>query len=691
MRIVLFTLALFPFLVFAEATPEAQATLPLIHKSQFALLSHEPIKDPKHYQDARQELYEAYSLRVVRGLYRHTGLDLEDAPLNFLYSLSLLLALAACVLTLKNRKLSYLLPAIFLAGAFFLIFNIKYDLYKLESFDHRAPLKAQKLIDAFAAKGQKLHYFYRWQDFQAQWQKGLNQGTQEFAGLIWFSIPHDFQENNLEQWLKTHAGNPFTHFCLGGQLPAGLQKISFTEQKPTLDWSPSSTTSIHEKATAYERWSEWQGGQHKSEIRIHQLGQQKVLYAVPDISDIKLTQSIEDELNHHHKQGSFVTPNLRHCAILRMDDPGAAQNAYHERWLHPELTHKEWSNLEQALLDSSATLSVGYTPAWVDDGNEQKGILEVNGKTIDKRNPGQHYPSHTVRYYSHELKVWYELQAQYEFLKNSKAIECELHGFSHITPETEQWLSSADKYSNFDWYREFLSTEHRPFTQRSAAVQSDLMTLGMAWFSEAFNQKPIVFIPPGHKISWDTCHLAGLSGLSMLSDSGIAFLQEDGAWQRCQSIRTYDLWEANKEQTQPALELGIPPVLLFHDIDISKHNEGWLAQELSAWQKSGVQKFISLRQLLFTLTYLPAISTDYNSQEITLSFPDYSLPTDKQQFYDTITFHLSMPAGYEIISLPENLSLEAPRHGENRPALYKYHAVNEKAHQLKLKVKKKNS
>lgn len=83
--------------------------------------------------------------------------------------------------------------------------------------------------------------------------------------------------------------------------------------------------------------------------------------------------------------------------ILRMDDPGAAQNAYLSHWAYPELDYAHWQEIGRILIEKNARLSVGYCTGWVDDGNPARGTLTVRGKAI-RRTPGRVYASPEVVY-----------------------------------------------------------------------------------------------------------------------------------------------------------------------------------------------------------------------------------------------------------------------------------------------------
>src|SRR5713101_56685 len=71
---------------------------------------------------------------------------------------------------------------------------------------------------------------------------------------------------------------------------------------------------------------------------------------------------------------------LERSLVLRMDDPGGAQNVYLRGWTYPKLTESEWGALGADLRRRNGRLSVCYVSGWVDDGDAARGTLEVGGR-----------------------------------------------------------------------------------------------------------------------------------------------------------------------------------------------------------------------------------------------------------------------------------------------------------------------
>ena len=88
---------------------------------------------------------------------------------------------------------------------------------------------------------------------------------------------------------------------------------------------------------------------------------------------------------------------LEGSLVLRMDDPGGAQNVYLRGWTYPKLIESEWGELGADLRRRHGRLSICYVSGWVDDGDAARGTLEVGGQPV-ARVPGRVHPSPLVTY-----------------------------------------------------------------------------------------------------------------------------------------------------------------------------------------------------------------------------------------------------------------------------------------------------
>src|SRR5262249_24274011 len=75
--------------------------------------------------------------------------------------------------------------------------------------------------------------------------------------------------------------------------------------------------------------------------------------------------------------GPVAWLDFERTMVLRMDDPGGAQNIYSRSWCYPKLTVDTWAELGRDLAARQARLSIGYVSAWVDDGDSARGELTL--------------------------------------------------------------------------------------------------------------------------------------------------------------------------------------------------------------------------------------------------------------------------------------------------------------------------
>ena len=78
----------------------------------------------------------------------------------------------------------------------------------------------------------------------------------------------------------------------------------------------------------------------------------------------------------------------RGTMVLRMDDPGGAQNVHSRSWAHRKLDETEWAAISADLRRRDARLGIAYVAGWVDDGDAARGDLRVAGRPVD-RAPGR--------------------------------------------------------------------------------------------------------------------------------------------------------------------------------------------------------------------------------------------------------------------------------------------------------------
>lgn len=188
--------------------------------------------------------------------------------------------------------------------------------------------------------------------------------------------------------------------------------------------------------------------------------------------------------------GFMVYKNWKNHVLLRMDDPGSAQNAWLKRWSYPTLTRSQiHERIITPLKKHSAILNIFVCPGFVNDSTRS---IEPSWERRFSDSFGnlQDYPS-TKKGLDDGLK--------------QKVFEIQCHGWTHLLPDLDTkpgpwWGSPIDgERSEEEWYREFhdgLRNQDIP-----VAVQLRRMRISRSWIQQQFGQIPLAFIPPGWGVS----------------------------------------------------------------------------------------------------------------------------------------------------------------------------------------------
>src|SRR4051794_28727349 len=123
--------------------------------------------------------------------------------------------------------------------------------------------------------------------------------------------------------------------------------------------------------------------------------------------------------------GALVRPDLRGVLVLRLDDPGAAVREHLAPWRHGPVGAEAWDAL-WAALRGFGRASLFCCPGWVEADGTVRSSREVN--------PGE----------------WAALDAAVA----GGLADLECHGFTHIDPDVEAWLSAPDRFEDAAWFRE---------------------------------------------------------------------------------------------------------------------------------------------------------------------------------------------------------------------------------------------
>jgi hypothetical protein len=604
---------------------------------------HEP-RDKVFYDDMRRYLYEKYSLRALRFVHRLTGVSLDKSADIFQITGSVFIFIFTfCVfrgfIYKRKRMILGVIASMAFIGFAFLIYIFS-GVAALNQYDMKDPMHAQKLIDTLVMRGIPFDVYWDWEEFKKNWDESESQA---YHAIAWAGIPLGGDEIQIEEWLKDHKEVNLLHICMGAHLPAMFHPAVFQGQEVELKWNPGSPESICERESAYARHVSWCEKGRDPIAGLFFGSGYKVLYLPTTLSALDIDRLYREAVFQDQKLISFYL-NMSNSIALRMDDPGSALASHLDEWRMPSLSEATWRSMEQYLLNIKAHLTVAYVGGWVDDADEKRGTLYHLGEKVTTRQAGKIYPSHELRY-EHYKEGWYELQKQAEYLKASETFETELHGFTHISPNISDWLKADNQDGEADWYREFLSTEQRPFQQRPRDVQENLIEQAQQMHLRAFERKAKLLVPPGHAISWDTAEICvakklwGMSGRSLV-------IEKDGVHRRCQLIASFDLNDMD-ESNVSSLSRVAPKVAVFHDMDIHRHGVTWLQAKLALLK---AHRWLSVRELTAMVKFVPSLKMDYEKNIAELSFPGVDLDPLPEHWHQT--FNVALPYGWKFKKIP---------------------------------------
>jgi hypothetical protein len=287
--------------------------------------------------------------------------------------------------------------------------------------------------------------------------------------------------------------------------------------------------------------------------------------------------------------------DLEGSLVLRMDDPGGAQNVYSKSWSYPKLGEDDWASLGTELHQRNARLSIGYVAGWVDDGDATRGHLEVDGRK-PPRVPGQVYPSPLVKYSDragNALGRVHDYEAEYRGIQALRAAgrgDVELHGYTHLHPDTLSWARAPDRYEAECWYRELGAPAVATLSARPAAEHP--LALGMAALERFFGTRPTTLICPGDQ--WTNAALERALDLGLWLVGSYYLAVRDGrrfCW--CQHVCAPYLDEPDAAW----FEAGLPVVGYFHDREVALEGTGWVSHWLDRWRECGARRLLDFREL----------------------------------------------------------------------------------------------
>ena len=293
--------------------------------------------------------------------------------------------------------------------------------------------------------------------------------------------------------------------------------------------------------------------------------------------------------------------------VLRMDDPGGAQNVHCRGWYYTKLSEAAWRVVGAELGKRGARLSVCYTLGWVDDGDARRGRLSVGGESLGaavgaessgagRREAGRVYPSPRVVYEDvrgHAPGTLHDYAAEYrgiERLRGAGLAEVELHGHTHLHPDAAAWAAAPDRYESFAWYRELGQGAADAIAART--TEEHPLALGVSALREFFGVRPTTLICPGDEWTEDVIERALDLRFFFVSDHHLA-VRAGGRFCWTSHVASPYLSEPHASR----FDAGLPVVGYFHDRDLALEGVPWMSFRLDAWADAGARKFWDFREL----------------------------------------------------------------------------------------------
>lgn len=276
--------------------------------------------------------------------------------------------------------------------------------------------------------------------------------------------------------------------------------------------------------------------------------------------------------------------------LLRMDDPGSPQRVNDHKLNARTLTDAEWAGIGNILHERGARLSIGYVPAWVDDGDASYGELSVEGEQVE-RVPGKVYPSPFVRYKQNSPKdsfYIYDLQQEFHGIRkliDEGSVSAELHGYTHMFPDIQAWLEADDRHTNVSWFREFGRSATRFTAQLPQSDQP--LEKGIKLFRKLFRRTPSTIIFPGEEFTVHAVKDAWKKGIRMVGSYYLAMpIGNQLCWNHYICAPYLDRAQAS------FFDHSLPVVGYFHDFDITQNGLPWFSQHLDKWRALGARHYI---------------------------------------------------------------------------------------------------
>src|SRR5215208_1765952 len=153
-------------------------------------------------------------------------------------------------------------------------------------------------------------------------------------------------------------------------------------------------------------------------------------------------------------RGPCAWLDLSGVVVLRMDDPGASTSIHLDGWRFDGLDEAAFAAIGEVARRHEARISIGFTPAWVDDGDPDRGELLIDGRPAE-RVAGAIHPSALVRYRASD-GLLADCAAEYRGVDELRRLgigTIELHGYTHLHPDRELWAAAESRGRKQGWFR----------------------------------------------------------------------------------------------------------------------------------------------------------------------------------------------------------------------------------------------
>jgi len=305
----------------------------------------------------------------------------------------------------------------------------------------------------------------------------------------------------------------------------------------------------------------------------------------------------------------MVSADIESTMVLRIDDPGACSTAYLDSG--SILEEEDWNDIGTFLRTKNISMSVMYTPEWIDHGDKKAGTLLIDNHEIKERKPGAIYDSALVRYlHLNGKEKTYDHQSEYRGLKrysDEGLIDIHSHGLTHLVPDYDSWAKSGIENKDPKWYREFYHVKNDEKVDRGKQLYA--MINSKKKIDSLFGVNSSVLAPSGHSHDEECDLLAYKSGYHMLSSDYTSYFRRDLV---IRNWKIPGIFLYLKDPSPFSLKSGYPFIGIIHDYEIKEGIERF-KNIINNWSSTGIKRIISLSDL--TSLLCADISAVYSEKE----------------------------------------------------------------------------